>query len=106
MPCSPGRPESPAAWNLRPWRAPSGIEGIFEDDGLAAVRPRGDDVDAHPDDLFEPAQVQLGVLRQVVVALDAQGRGVPARQLLVHRLDVGIVLAGEAGRARRAAGGL
>ena len=61
-------------------------EGMTQDDGLLAVRAGGDDIDRCLAQLLDLAQVSLGVLRQVVIALRADGRLGPARHLDTHRL--------------------
>src|SRR5690606_8812190 len=69
-----------------PFPGSSVPERVPERDGLVAVRAGGNDVDGNLQQLLDLLQVGARIRRQVLEALDAASRLLPARHVDVHRL--------------------
>src|SRR5581483_2612956 len=69
----------------------SGEEGSAPRDELVAARARADELDGRADELADPLDVVAACAREVLPAPRGADVGLPARELLVHRLAVLVV---------------
>ena len=69
-------------------RVVAGIENLFEDDRLAAVRADGDDAQGNAREFADAFDIVAGCFRQFIVRFALGNIGFPARHFFINRFDV------------------